>query len=139
MALFQFNERIIPYQIHLAPFGFDLVMLQGSKFTGEFWRPVIQDMQKLPTAGGRLLTCDWADEKFDDQRLTADFVKLMQTIGMTAARVVAFDDAVELVAEAQQLSPGLFEKTLLFSEGGPRGDELKRAVRELCQLYSDFF
>lgn len=134
MALFQYNERAIPYRIHLAPFGFDLVLLQGSKFTGEFWRPVIQDMADLPTAGGRLLTCDWADDKFDDQRLTGDFVKLMQTLALTAVRVVAFDDAVELVAEVQRLHPGMFEKTLFFPEGGPKGDELKRAVRELCQV-----
>ncbi len=134
MALFQYNQRIIPYQIHLAPFGFDLVLLQGSKFTGDFWRPVIQDMADLPTAGGRLLTCDWADGKFADERLTQDFVKLMQTLALTSVHVVAFDDAVELVAGAQKLSPGIFEKTLFYPEGGPKGDELKRAVRDLCQV-----
>lgn len=134
MALFQFNGRSIPYKIHLAPFGFDLVLLQGSKYTGDFWRPVIQDMETLPTAGGRLLTCDWADAQLDEERITTDFIKLMQTLALTSVRVVAFDDAVELVADVQKQLPGLFDKTLFFPEGGPKGDDLKRAVRELCQL-----
>ncbi len=134
MALFQFNGRIIPYKIQLAPFAFDLVLLQGSKFTGDFWRPVLQDMEKRTNSGGRLLTCDWADQALDDKRVTEDFVKLLQTLSLTSVRVVAFDDAVELVAEAQLLVPGLFDKTLFFPEGGPKGDELTRAVRELCHL-----
>ncbi len=134
VALFQFNNRTIPYKITLAPFGFDLVLLQGSQHTADFWLPVLKDFEKEPTAGGRLLTCDWANPDVEETRLAGDFLRLMQTLGMSAARVVAFDDAVEMVATAQRLAPGLFERTLFFPQGGPQGDELNRAVRQLCEL-----
>lgn len=137
MALFQFNDRTIPYHIHLGPFGFDLVLLQGSKFNSDFWRPVIEDLEALPSQGGRLLTCDWAEgvgeSKAQDQAQIC--IRLLQTLGMDSAWVVAFDDAVKLLAEMQKAQSGLVEKTLLFPVEGPKGADLKRAVRDFCQIF----
>jgi len=134
VAVFQFNNRTIPYRIVLGPFHFDLVLLQGSKFRSDFWEPVLSDLKDRPYGGGRILTCEWAEEKAGDKQLAADFVKLMQTLALVSVRAVAFDDAVEMVAEAQNLQPRLFERTLFFPEGGPKGEALNRAVLDLCQI-----
>jgi hypothetical protein len=80
------------------------------------------------------MVCEWSDSKLDDKQVAQDFVKLMQTLALVSVRVVAFDDAVEMVAEAQLMQPRLFERSLFFPEGGPKGDELKRAVFDLCQI-----
>lgn len=134
MAVFQFNNRTIPYRIALGPFHFDLVLLQGAKFDSTFWNPTLETFKDRPYAGGRILVCDWFDPKVEDKQLAADFVKLMQTLALVSVRVVAFDEAVEMVAYSQNMQPRLFERTLFFPEGGPKGDALNRAVMDLCQI-----
>lgn len=134
MALFQFNNRSIPYHMHLAPFHFDLVLLQSSKATEALWKPILDDFSTRPYAGGRVLTCEWFDPALSNERLAQDFVKLLQTLALVSVRVAAVDDAVAMVGAAQAVQPRLFERTLFFPEGGPVGDDLKRAVRDLCQF-----
>ncbi|MGE4131170.1 MAG: hypothetical protein AB7F86_05995 [Bdellovibrionales bacterium] len=134
MAVFQHHDHSIAYSLHHAPFNFDLVLLQGSQFTSDFWKPVLSDLTGQTAAAGRLLICDWYDAKVEDENLAENFIRLVGTIGLNSVRVVAFDDAVEMVAEAQRQHPGLFDKTLFFPQGGPKGDDLTRAVRDLCQI-----
>ncbi len=134
MALFQFNNRSIPYHMHLAPFHFDLVLLQSSKATEEMWKPILEDLADRPYAGGRVLTCEWYDSALSNDRLAQDFVKLLQTLALVSVRVAAVDDAVSMVGAAQAIQPRLIERTLFFPEGGPAGEDLKRAVRDLCQF-----
>ena len=134
MAVFQYNNRSIPYEIQFAPVHFDIMLLQGSEHTPTLWRDVRDSMKELTPQGGRIVTCEWADPKVSDDQLAKDFVRLVQTLGLASVRVVAFDDAVEMVAEAQRLHPGIFEKTLFFPQGGPKGEDLVRMVRELCDL-----
>jgi hypothetical protein len=133
MAVFQHNNRLIPYRIVLAPFHFDVVLLQSSRQRPDFWDDVLESLEGKEYGGGRILVCEWAEAKLDDKQVASDFVKLMQTLALVSTRVVALDDAVEMVADAQTQQSRLFEKTLLFPEGGPKGEELKRAVLELCQ------
>lgn len=134
MAIFQHNNRTIPYRIALGPFHFDVVLLQGSRRRPDFWDPVLETLKERPYGGGRILTCEWSDANLEDKQVAQDFVNLMQTLALVSARVVAFDDAVEMVSDAQLIQPRLFERTLFFPEGGPKGEELNRAVFDLCHL-----
>lgn len=131
MAIFLYNNRSIAYQMELAPFAPDLVLLQGSRFGPEYWRPVLEDLSLAEPAGGRILTCDWSAEAFKEAQ-GEDLIRLIQTLGLQSVHLVACDDAVDLVASVQKINPALFEKTLLFPVNPPRGEELKRAVRAFC-------
>lgn len=114
--------------MELGPFHFDLVLLQGSKLPLDTWQPVLQEFTRSPYGGGRILTCEWPE-------LTGEeLVRFMQTLALVSVRVVAFEDAVEAVHDAQKVSPRLFERTLFFPEGGPKGDALTRAVQDLCRF-----
>ena len=134
MAVFQHNNRSIPYRIELAPFNYDLVLLQSSRSSADFFKPLIASFTDVAYGGGRVLTCEWADGKREDTEVAKDFVNLMRTLALVSVRVVAFGDAVEMVSAAQKLQPSLFEKTLFFPEGGPKDEALTRAVFDLCQL-----
>lgn len=134
MALFQHNNRTIPYRIALAPFHFDVVLLQGSAFEPRLWDPVLESLKDKPYAGGRILTCEWFQAGIGNHQLAEDFVKLMQTLALVSVRVVADGDAVAMVNEAQKILPRLFEKTLFFPAGAPKGETLKRAIFDLCEI-----
>lgn len=128
MAVYQANSKSIPYRMDLGPFHFDLVLLQGSQKPLDLWLPLLDDLAKSPYGGGRILTFEWPG-------LTGEeLVKFMQTLALVSVRVVALDDAVEVVNDAQKLSPRLFERTLFFPEGGPKGEALIRAARDLCRF-----
>jgi hypothetical protein len=134
MALFQHNSRSIPYHIDFGPFAFDLVLLQSSKFSEDFWRPIKEMLNESEPAGGRVLVCDWFDSSGPRSRWADDLGKLISTLGLASVRIVAMDDAVDVAAEAERLYPGVFDRTLFFPAGGPKGEDLKRAVREFCEL-----
>lgn len=134
MAVFQYNGRNIAYRTQWAPFPFDLVLLQGSDFTVDYWGPIIGELEKDKPQGGRLVTCEWFDSKLPPERLAEDFVRLLQTLGLSSLHILAVDDAVDVASRAQQLQPHLIQRTLFFPDGGPKGDGLRRAVRDLCQF-----
>lgn len=137
MALFQFNNQAMPYGVEFAPFSYDLVLLQSSRFSTEFWTPVIEDLTHVmgqQHAGGRILTCDWKIPGFDDNQQAEFFSRLLQTLGMHGAQVVAFDDAVKMASSVERLHPGIFTKTLFFPQGGPKAEPLEKAVREFCGI-----
>jgi hypothetical protein len=136
MALFQFNNQALAYDVEFAPFSYDLVLLQSSRFSTEFWSPVIADLTHISGVhtGGRILTCDWKVADFNDEQQAEFFVKLLQTLGMHGAQVVAFDDAVKMASMAERLHPGVFSKTLFYPQGGPKAEPLEKAVREFCGI-----
>lgn len=134
MALFQHNSRSIPYQIEFGPFTFDLVLLQSSKFSEDFWRPTKEMLREFEPAGGRILVCDWFDSSGPRSRWADDLGRLISTLGLASVRVVAMEDAVDVAAETARLYSLAFERTLFFPAGGPKGEDLKRAVREFCEL-----
>jgi len=133
MAIFFNNNRAISHQMELAPFAADLILLQGSRFSPEYWRPVLEDLGSMPPAGGRILTCDWTDDGFKNIQ-PEDFVKLIHSLGLQQIHLVACDDAVELMSGVQRLQPTIFEKTLFYPNNAPRGEDLKRAVRAFCPI-----
>lgn len=131
MAVFFHNNRTIPYDMALAPFAADLFLLQGSRFTADYWKPVLEDLASDGAAGGgRILTLEWPSEGFQAE----DVVRLLQTLGMHNIHLVACDDAVQLIAEVQRLQPALFVKTLFYPTAAPKGDELVQAVRTICPV-----
>ena len=135
MAVFFHNNRSTTYQMDLGPFAADLVLLQGSSFTPEYWKPVMTELGAMPPAGGRIVTCDWAGESgrpTDEQ--AEDLVRLIQTLGLHTIHIVATDDAAEVVGEAAKKHLNLFNKTLLIPVNVPKGEELARAVRDFCPL-----
>lgn len=127
MALFLHNDRAIHYQTSPAPFPADLVLLQGADFSPDYWRSVVGELQSQPPAGGRVLICEWQGAAGLPE--PTDLIGLMQALGLQRLHVVAMDDAAGLVADVQRMMPGLIEKTLLYPSGGPRGEDLTRAVR----------
>ncbi len=135
MALFQFNNQTLPYEINFGPFSYDLVLLQSSRFTTAFWQTVVDDLVKGSVAsGGRILTCEWKIAELNEGEQAAYFVQVLQTLGMHGSHVVAFDDAVRMASEVERLHPGIFEKTLFFPQGGPKAEPLEKAVRDFCGL-----
>lgn len=136
MALFQFNNQALAYDVEFAPFTYDLVLLQSSRFSTEFWAQVIDDLTKIsgPHAGGRILTCDWKVADFNEEQQAEFFAKLLLTLGMHGAQVVAFDDAVKMASAVERLHPGIFSKTLFYPQGGPKAEPLEKAVREFCGI-----
>ena len=128
VAMFQFNNLVTSYEANPAPFAFDLLLLQGSRFNRDFWRPVLADLQNEEPGTGRVVTCE---APLTDVEV---FQRFMSTLGLQSVRVVAFAESASLVAEVQRAKLGIFSETLLFEQGGPgpKGDELVRVVREFC-------
>ena len=124
MALFQHNNQTLAYQIDFAPFAHDLILLQSSKFNADYWRPVMDEFRDEAPAGGRVITCEWPlhDAAFMD--------RFLSMLGLHHAHVVAMGDAADLVREIEKIEPGVFAKTLLFPQGGPKAHDLVRTVRE---------
>lgn len=132
MAIFQFGAMSIPYQMEFAPFPFDLLLLQGSRFSVEFWRPLLEDLTAQTAHGGRIITCEWNAGGASLHEQAEILNRLISTLGLVRVHVVAFDDAAKLVGELQKVSAASFAETLMFPQGGPKGDMLVRAVREFC-------
>lgn len=128
MALFQFNNQTLPYETDFAPFSHDLLLLQSSKFSADFWRPVLEDLKAGRPAGGRIVTCE---SPLPDAET---FERFLRTLGLHEIHVVALGDAVELVKNVAKIEPGAFEKTLLFPSGFLKPGELPREVREFCGI-----
>lgn len=134
MAIFQFGTMSIPYQMEFAPFTFDLLLLQGSRFTPDFWRPVLEDLTGMVPHGGRIITVEWDPQGADLHAQAEVLNRLIGTLGLHRVHVVGFDDAAKLVGELQKVSAASFAETLLFPQGGPKGDALVRAVRDFCGI-----
>jgi len=134
MAVYQHGNRTIAYQIEFAPFSHDLVLLQSSRFNMEFWKPVLSNLRDHTPASGRVMVCDWHDGKLDEMKMAEDLVGLIKTLGLNSVHVVACDDAVDVVAEIEKLSPGWFENTLLYPQSVPRPDELSKSIREFSRI-----
>lgn len=133
MAVFLNNHQSLIYHIDKAPFVHDLVLLQDSGSNRQFWLPVLEDFGAQASHAGRVLTCDWpVDVKVED--LASHFLRLVQTLALHNVHVVAFNDAVAVVDEIQNLQLGTFERTLLFPQGGPRGEEMVSAIRAFCGI-----
>jgi hypothetical protein len=130
MALFQYNNILLPYQIHFAPFAHDLILLQGSKFNSDYWLPILTDWKGGASAGGRVVTCDWSPEGMAGGDLAEYFHRFFQTLGLHSVRAVACDDAAKIVQDLEADFPGAVEKSLLFPRHAPKGEELKKAVAE---------
>ena len=135
MPVFQHQGRTIEYKTELAPFGHDLILLQGSRFNVDFWQPVIENLSRAASpAGGRILVCEWANAKLDIGQLARDLGQLIQTMGLQSLHVVACDDAVAVVNELQKQQPGVISETLLFSQNTLRTDDLVQDIREFSQI-----
>jgi|GEM_PF-3777958 len=130
MALFQYNNILLPYQIHYAPFACDLLLLQGSRFNSDYWLPVLVDWKGASAGGGRVITVDWQPEGMTGGDLAEYFNRFFQTLGLHALRVVACDDAAKIVQDLQADFPGAVHESLLFAKNAPKGDELKKAVHD---------
>jgi hypothetical protein len=134
MAVFQYHNHSISYSTEFAPFAQDLILLQSSKFNQDFWRPVREELADFETGPGRVMVCEWGELSTQIGERAQIFARLLATLGLHDPHVVAFGDAVDLVAELQRKESVVFVKTLLFPQGGPKGDELKRVVREFVGL-----
>lgn len=130
MALFQYNNILLPYQIHFAPFEHDLLLLQGSKFNSDYWLPVLSGWKAENSAGGRIVTCDWQPEGMAGGDLVEYFYRFFLTLGLHSLKVVACDDAAKLVQDLEADFPGSFDESLVFAKNPPRGEDLIRALRE---------
>jgi hypothetical protein len=134
MAVYHHANRTIAYQMEFAPFQHDLLLLQSSRFTTDFWRPVLENLGQHTPSSGRVVACDWFDKNLSEQELAKDLDQLIKTIGLTSVHVVACDDAVDLVGELEKLSPGRFENTLLYPQSVPRPEQLSRSIRAFSQI-----
>lgn len=133
MAIFSRLGRMIPYQIEFAPFTHDLLLLQGSEFGVEYWRPTLEELRREPRGTGRIITCQWFDAQAPEGTRGEDVAALIQTLGLQDLHVVACDDAVEMAIEIAQRAPACFEKTLYYPQRAPRGAELVQAIREFSR------
>lgn len=133
MALYQHGNRSIAYQIEFAPFAQDLLLLQGSRFDTQFWRPVLATFKDHAPSGGRVVICEWFESGLSEVQMAQDLAGLIKTLGLHSLHVVACDDAVDVVAEVEKAHPGRFEKTLLFPQVVPRADELSRSILGFLQ------
>ena len=133
MALFQYNNILLPYQIHFAPFDFDLLLLQGSKFNSDFWLPVIGPWKGEATAGGRVITCDWNSEGMTGGDLAEYFHRFFLTLGLHSLRAIACDDAAKIIRNLEADFPGSVDHSLLYPKDPPRGVALVRAVDDFLK------
>jgi pimeloyl-ACP methyl ester carboxylesterase len=134
MALFQYDNVLLPYQIHSAPFGHDMLLLQGSRFNSDYWLPVLVDWKGAVAQGGRVVTCDWPSGVQGGPELADYFHRFCLTLGLQNLFVVACDDATKIVAKLEADFPGAVQKSLLFSQNAPRGADLKKAVYEFGEF-----
>ena len=129
MALFQYDNKTLPYEVHFAPFTHDLLLLQGSRFNADFWKSVVQSLKDEPHAGGRVVHCDGL-------LASPEFLKrFMGTLGLQKVYVVAIGDACELVQSLERSDPDIFSNILLLTQGASlKGAELEQQIREFCGL-----
>ena len=129
MAVFQYDNKMLPYEVAFAPFSHDLLLLQGARFNADFWKPLVEDLNLEPAAGGRIVRCD-------STIASAEFLKrFMGTLGLHSVHVVAIGDASELVKDLEKSDPDIFARVLLLTQGASlRGAELEQQVREFCGL-----
>jgi hypothetical protein len=127
MAVFQYNNLVLPYQVAFAPFPHDLLLLQDSRFTPDFWKPVLEDLSGEPAAGGRIVTCEapWPEPEFFD--------RFISTLGLHNVYTASIGDGTDLVKKLERAEPGRFVKTLFLNQNIKSGD-LAREVRGLCGL-----
>ncbi len=130
MALFQYNNILLPYQIDFAPFEHDMLLLQGSRFNSDYWLPVLVDWKGTAAQSGRVVTCDWQSEGQSAQDLADYFHRFCLTLGLQNLYAVACDDATKIIENLEADFPGTVEKSLLFPHHSPKGSELKEAVHE---------
>ncbi len=134
MAIFSHNSRSIAYQTEFAPFRHDLLLLQSSRFSMEFWRPILESLGDLPRSSGRLVTCEWYDKLRDEAQMAEDLNAWIKTLGLQDLHVVACADAVDTVNEFEKLYPGRIEKTLFYPQMVPPAQDLTRFIREFSQI-----
>lgn len=130
MALFQYNNILLPYQIHFAPFAHDLLLLQGSRFNSDYWVPVLTDWKGSVAGGGRVITCDWQPEGLAGGDLAEYFHRFFLTLGLHDLKAVACDDAAKVIQDLEGDFPGVIKESLLFPRNAPKGEELKKSVQE---------
>ena len=134
MAIFFHGNRSIAYQSQLAPFSHDLLLLQASRFSTDFWQPVLDDLKDQTPTGGRVVVCEWFEKGLDVATMAKDLDNLIKTLGLQAVHVVACDDAVGVVKEIEKQNAGRFENTLLYPQSVPRTDDLSRSIRDFSEI-----
>lgn len=129
MALFQYDNNTLPYEVHFAPFAHDLLLLQGSRFSADIWKPLVQKLKDETAAGGRIVYCDGLIP-------SVDFLKrFVGTLGLQKVHVVAFGDACDLVLDIEKSDPDIFLDVLALTRGASlKGAELEQQIREFCGL-----
>ena len=129
MAVFQYDNKTLPYEVDFAPFTHDLLLLQGSRFNADFWKPMVEVLKEEPAAGGRIVRCD-------SEISSPEFLKrFIATLGLHHVHVVAIGDASELIKDLEKSEPDIFSRVLLLTQGASlKGAELEQQVREFCGL-----
>lgn len=134
MAVFSHNGRRIAYQSEFAPFAHDLLLLHSSQFNASFWRPVLEALRCEPPASGRVITCDWQDEKRGVEGMAEDLNALMRTLGLQSVHVVACGDAAAVAGDISRQSPSRFTNVLFYPRAVPDKEDLIAAIREFAQI-----
>ena len=119
MTILQHRDRSIVYHLEPGIFSDDVALLQGSRAGTSFWRPVLDELAPAAHVDGRVLLCEWHASGKSLDELAADFVRTIQVLGLKKLRVVACDDAVEMIERALKQAPQAFGKTLLWAVGAP--------------------
>jgi hypothetical protein len=133
MALFQHGHRSIDYRVEPAPFPQDLVLLQGSKFNTDFWRPVLEALHRAGPGSGRILVCDWSPDGLSDDEAATELQGLIKGLGFSPTDVVACGDAVAAVNTWEKSGEGVSRK-LVFPGLTPKSDELIRQISAFCGI-----
>jgi hypothetical protein len=139
MAMFSHNGRDLSYLIQFTPFSHDLILLQGSRFTMDYWRPTLKALQEqserpATMEQGRVVLCDWFASGLATERLAEDLASLIQALGLHDLHVVASDDAVDVVRVLERKIPSPVKNTLLYTHSVPRGEALADAIREFVRI-----
>jgi hypothetical protein len=133
MAVFIHGNRTINYQIQFAPFAHDLVLLQGSRLSLDFWAPVLEQLKGLPSEQGRIVACDWFQRGLSEAEMATDLLDLLKTLALQDVHVVACEDAVALVKQVERQDAKRFSSSLLYPST-PRSEDLSRSVQEFSDL-----
>lgn len=129
MALFQYDNITLPYEVNFAPFSHDLLLLQGSRFNADIWKPLVEKLKDETAGGGRIVYCDGLIP-------SSEFLKrFVGTLGLQKVYVVALGDACDLVVDIEKSDPDIFLDVLALTQGASlKGAELEQQIREFCGL-----
>jgi hypothetical protein len=137
MSVYHHANRTIKYNIVPAPFDHDLLLMQGSKYSMEMWRPFLASLIPPAPHRGRVVMLEWHDPQFGPTALVADCERFMRTLGLHSVKIVACEDAVLVARELARHHSDLVADLLVFPDLTPGGEELLTAIRAFSQTSRD--